>query len=105
MSSIVGSSANRRIQGIITDGGSAPNGESCAGVAFLTAVIPDRASMLYLIRAPSAALVMDLKKKLTAAFEGAAMQTGCKAEITGGLLLKEMRNDVSLSVSRISKCH
>lgn len=93
------STANSSIQGIITDGGSAPNGEFRVRAEPLTAVIPDKSSMLYLIRAPSAALVMDLKKKLTAAFEGAAMQTGCKAEITGGLLLKEMRNDQSLSVS------
>lgn len=93
------STANSSIQGIITDGGSAPNDEFRVRAEPLTAVIPDKSSMLYLIRAPSAALVMDLKKKLTAAFEGAAMQTGCKAEITGGLLLKEMRNDQSLSVS------
>lgn len=71
----------------------------------LTAVIPDKSSMLYLIRAPSAALAMDLKGKLTAAFEGAALQTGCKAEITGGLLLKEMRNDVSLAVGEASRFH
>lgn len=47
---------------------------------------------------------MDLKKKVTAIFEGAATQTGCEVEINGSDLVKEMRNDVSLAVSSLSLC-
>lgn len=55
--------------------------------------------MRFLLRAPTASHIMDLKKKVKATFEGAATQTGCEVDIQGGDLIKELRNDASLAVS------
>jgi amidohydrolase len=54
---------------IVTNGGAKPN------------IIPEKASLLYYIRAPNLAELQELRDKVTACFEGAAKATKCTAEI------------------------
>ena len=58
-----------RTHGIFTNGGTKPN------------IIPEKASLLYYIRAPNMADLEKLNAKMTECFESAAKATGCKVEI------------------------
>ena len=58
-----------RVHGIITDGGVKPN------------IIPERASLNYLLRAPTRNELQELKPKLIACFKGAAVACNCSVEI------------------------
>jgi amidohydrolase len=59
-----------RVHGIVTEAGTAPN------------VIPDRAALDYLVRAPDRAALDLLEEKVRACFEAAAVATGCGVEVT-----------------------
>jgi metal-dependent amidase/aminoacylase/carboxypeptidase family protein len=61
-----------RIHGIITAGGLASN------------IIPDYAAATYGIRAARASQLDELKPRVTACFEAAALATGCRLELTAG---------------------
>lgn len=58
-----------RVQMIITHGGEAPN------------IIPDRAEALCIIRAPNAARLAELRKRVQGCLDGAAQATGCALEV------------------------
>ena len=61
-----------RIHGIITEGGLAAN------------IVPERAACRYYVRAADVHDLAPLKKRVHACFEGAALATGCTAEIRWG---------------------
>jgi amidohydrolase len=56
--------SDSRIHGIITDGGKAPN------------IIPDRAAARLMVRSPDNTYLADLRRRVLACFEGAAVATG-----------------------------
>jgi amidohydrolase len=56
--------SDSRIHGIITDGGKAAN------------IIPDRAAARLMVRSPDNAYLADLRRRVLACFEGAAVATG-----------------------------
>ena len=56
--------SDSRIHGIITDGGKAAN------------IIPDRAAARLMVRSPDNAYLADLRRRVLACFEGAALATG-----------------------------
>jgi amidohydrolase len=56
--------SDSRIHGIITDGGKAPN------------IIPDRAAARLMVRSPDNTYLADLRRRVLACFEGAALATG-----------------------------
>jgi amidohydrolase len=56
--------SDSRIHGIITDGGKAPN------------IIPDRAAARLMVRSPDNTYLTDLRRRVLACFEGAAVATG-----------------------------
>ncbi|MDQ2915386.1 MAG: M20 family metallopeptidase [Chloroflexota bacterium] len=56
--------SDSRIHGIITDGGKAAN------------IIPDRAAASLMVRSPDNAYLTDLRRRVLACFEGAAVATG-----------------------------
>jgi amidohydrolase len=58
--------SDSRVHGVITDGGKAAN------------IIPDRAAARLLVRSPDDAYLADLRKRVLACFEGAALGTGCE---------------------------
>src|SRR5438105_2524595 len=58
--------SDSRIHGIITDGGKAAN------------IIPDRAAARLMVRSPENPYLIDLRRRVLACFEGAAMATGCE---------------------------
>jgi amidohydrolase len=58
--------SDSRIHGIITDGGKAPN------------IIPDRAAARLMVRSPDNAYLGDLRRRVLACFEGAAVATGAE---------------------------
>jgi amidohydrolase len=61
-----------RIHGIITEGGLAAN------------IVPERAACRFYVRAADVHELAPLKKRVHACFEGAALATGCSAEIRWG---------------------
>src|SRR5580700_9993112 len=61
-----------RIHGIITDGGLAAN------------IVPERAGCRFYVRAVDVHDLAELKKRVQACFEAAALATGCKADIRWG---------------------
>jgi amidohydrolase len=63
---------HERIQGVVTDGGTAPN------------VVPESSSARYLVRARNVSDLQQLSARVMACFEGAATATGCSVRITGG---------------------
>ena len=71
--------SDSRIHGIITDGGKAPN------------IIPDRAAARLMVRSPDNAYLADLRRRVLACFEGAAVATGAE--------LRPMWSDVCEVVS------
>jgi len=58
--------SDSRIHGIITDGGKAAN------------IIPDRAAARLMVRSPDNAYLADLRRRVLACFEGAAVATGAE---------------------------
>lgn len=60
--------SDSRVHGIITDGGRAPN------------IIPDRAAAKLMVRSPDDSYLADLRKRVLACFEGAALATGCELQ-------------------------
>jgi amidohydrolase len=58
--------SDSRIHGIITDGGKAAN------------IIPDRAAATLMVRSPDNAYLGDLRRRVLACFEGAAVATGAE---------------------------
>ncbi|KAH6926417.1 hypothetical protein HPB50_018148 [Hyalomma asiaticum] len=58
-----------RIHGVITDGGRSPN------------VIPETTEMCFTVRAPSAAELVDLRRKVEACLRAGAEATGCSMEL------------------------
>jgi amidohydrolase len=58
--------SDSRIHGIITDGGKAAN------------IIPDRAAARLMVRSPDNAYLADLRQRVLACFEGAALATRCE---------------------------
>ncbi len=58
--------SDSRIHGIITDGGKAAN------------IIPDRAAARLMVRSPENTYLADLRRRVLACFEGAALATGCE---------------------------
>ena len=58
--------SDSRIHGIITDGGKAAN------------IIPDRAAARLMVRSPDNTYLADLRRRVLACFEGAALATGCE---------------------------
>jgi amidohydrolase len=58
--------SDSRIHGIITDGGKAAN------------IIPDRAAARLMVRSPDNAYLADLRRRVLACFEGAALAAGCE---------------------------
>ena len=60
-----------RIHGIVTNGGAAPN------------IIPEVASALFYVRAPSLDYMWALHKRVIACAEGAARATGCTVTVSG----------------------
>ena len=60
--------SDSRIHGIITDGGKAAN------------IIPDRAAARLMVRSPDNAYLADLRRRVLACFEGAAVASGCRLE-------------------------
>jgi amidohydrolase len=58
--------SDSRIHGIITDGGKAPN------------IIPDRAAARLMVRSPDNTYLGDLRRRVLACFEGAAVATGAE---------------------------
>ena len=59
-----------RIHGIITSGGAAPN------------IIPEYASAIFYVRAPSLDTMWDLYRRVIACAEGAAKASGCELQVT-----------------------
>ena len=59
-----------RIHGIITSGGAAPN------------IIPEYASAIFYVRAPSIDTMWDLYRRVIACAEGAAKASGCELQVT-----------------------
>jgi amidohydrolase len=62
--------SDSRIHGIITDGGKAPN------------IIPDRAAARLMVRSPDNTYLADLRRRVLACFEGAAIATGTEIHAT-----------------------
>ena len=62
--------SDSRIHGIITDGGKAAN------------IIPDRAAARLMVRSPDNAYLADLRRRVLACFEGAAVATGAEMRPT-----------------------
>ena len=58
--------SDSRLHGIITDGGKAAN------------IIPDRAAARLMVRSPDNAYLGELRQRVLACFEGAALATGCE---------------------------
>ncbi|TMF66586.1 MAG: M20 family metallopeptidase [Chloroflexi bacterium] len=58
--------SDSRVHGIITDGGKAAN------------IIPDRAAARLMVRSPDNAYLGELRQRVLACFEGAALATGCE---------------------------
>src|SRR5919201_2506526 len=58
--------SDARVHGIITDGGKAAN------------IIPDRAAARLMVRSPENAYLADLRRRVLACFQGAALATGCE---------------------------
>ena len=58
--------SDSRIHGIVTDGGKAAN------------IIPDRAAARLMVRSPDNAYLADLRRRVLACFEGAAVATGAE---------------------------
>ncbi|HUR06379.1 MAG TPA: amidohydrolase, partial [Nonomuraea sp.] len=58
-----------RVHGVITEGGGAPN------------VVPGRAACHYFVRAANARELSDLKARVEACFHGAALASGCTADV------------------------
>jgi amidohydrolase len=58
-----------RIHGVVVDGGKAPN------------VIPDEASLNYVVRSNTKKEAAVLKDRVVKCFEGAAIATGCECEV------------------------
>jgi amidohydrolase len=58
--------SDSRIHGIITDGGKAAN------------IIPDRAAARLMVRSPDNAYLADLRRRVLACFEGAALASACQ---------------------------
>ena len=58
-----------RVHGVITNGGVKPN------------IIPEKAELLYYVRAPNAEELVELRRKVVACFEAAAAATGCQVDI------------------------
>jgi amidohydrolase len=59
-----------RVHGIITSGGAAPN------------IIPEYASAIFYVRAPSIDAMWDLYRRVIACAEGAAKASGCELQVT-----------------------
>ncbi|GFO42664.1 peptidase m20 domain-containing protein 2 [Plakobranchus ocellatus] len=59
-----------RVHGIFTKAGEKPN------------IIPEKAELLYFIRAPSTQELKELTKKMIGCFEGSAIASGCKVNYT-----------------------
>lgn len=57
-----------RVHGVITKGGAKPN------------IIPDHTAAEFYVRAPNAAIAKDLRAKVEACFQAAALATGCRVE-------------------------
>ena len=60
--------SDSRVHGVITDGGKAPN------------IIPDRAAAKLMVRSPDDAYLAELRARVLACFEGAALSTGCELQ-------------------------
>ncbi|XP_033112471.1 uncharacterized protein LOC117113283 isoform X2 [Anneissia japonica] len=76
-----------RLHGIITNGGLKPN------------IIPDKAELLYYLRAPDEENLAVLKEKAIACAEGAAKASGCEVEIKQPLHYKNLvTNSVLISL-------
>ena len=58
-----------RVHGVITNGGVKPN------------IIPEKAELYYYIRAPNVTELEELRAKVSACFEAAAVATGCQVDI------------------------
>ena len=58
-----------RVMGIVINGGAKPN------------IIPEKTELLYTVRAPRTADLVELKKRVEACFEAAATATGCEVSI------------------------
>ena len=58
-----------RVHGVITNGGVKPN------------IIPEKAELLYYVRAPNTEELVELRRKVVVCFEVAAAATGCQVDI------------------------
>lgn len=74
-----------RLHGIITNGGQAPN------------IIPEVTEAIYRFRALDRAYLEELKGKVKACAEAAALATGCRVEISETLLYTERRNNMAMA--------
>ena len=63
---------DQRIHGIITEGGKAPN------------IVPDHTQARFMIRARDRTAVDELRERVLACFQGAALSTGCRLEYQWG---------------------
>lgn len=80
-----------RIHGIITDGGLAPN------------IVPERAACRYYIRARNGVELAELKKRVSACFEGAALSTGTRLELKWGQVdCLDLKNNTPLADSYVA---
>lgn len=80
--------SDARIHGIIDNGGKAPN------------VIPDYASAQFYVRSASRAYTNELAEKVRRCAEGAALQTGCRLEMSN----YEFSYDELLTNEALSEC-
>ncbi|KAF9353018.1 hypothetical protein BGX26_009203 [Mortierella sp. AD094] len=77
---------DHRIHGIIVNGGQAPN------------IIPEYTKSLYMVRAPKATQVVELKARLENIIEAAARSTGCTMKLKWGSFVKDILTNEHLAI-------
>ncbi|KAG1802068.1 uncharacterized protein HD556DRAFT_1438107 [Suillus plorans] len=73
-----------RVHGIFEGNNWAPN------------IIPDQATMKWIVRAPTTAEMEDTGRRVTACFEAAALASGCKVQITATPTINEVTQNKAL---------
>ncbi|KZW01186.1 hypothetical protein EXIGLDRAFT_666461 [Exidia glandulosa HHB12029] len=76
---------DHRIHGIIEGKNWAPN------------IIPDYAKMRWLVRAPTSDEVIALRDRLLNCIKAASLASACKAEVSVGLVMKDLKQNITLS--------
>ncbi|KAG1822406.1 hypothetical protein EV424DRAFT_1472195 [Suillus variegatus] len=75
-----------RVHGIFEGNNWAPN------------IIPDQATMKWIVRAPTTSEMEDTRRRVTACFEAAALASGCKVQITATPTINEVTDLVLIIV-------